>query len=52
VERVRRNARDQVADHRKLLRFVRAGDERGAVAELERHLAAAKTSVAARVVGG
>ncbi|MDQ1585692.1 MAG: hypothetical protein QOH80_1057 [Actinomycetota bacterium] len=52
VERVRRNARDQVADHRKLLRLVRAGDEQGAVAELERHLAAAKTSVAARVVGG
>jgi DNA-binding GntR family transcriptional regulator len=52
VERVRRNARDQVADHRKLLRLVRAGDEQEAVTELERHLAAAKTSVAARVVGG
>jgi DNA-binding GntR family transcriptional regulator len=51
VERVRRNARDQVADHRTLLRLVRVGDEQAAVAELERHLSAAKTSVAARVVG-
>jgi DNA-binding GntR family transcriptional regulator len=51
VERVRRNARDQVADHRRLLRLVRAGDETAAVAELERHLAAAQVSVAARVIG-
>lgn len=51
VERVRGNARDQVAAHRRLLRLVRAGDEQAAVAELERHLAAAETSVAARVIG-
>jgi DNA-binding GntR family transcriptional regulator len=51
VERVRRNAKDQVADHRRLLRLIRAGDEKAAVAELQRHLAAAKTSVAARVIG-
>jgi DNA-binding GntR family transcriptional regulator len=51
VERVRRNARDQVADHRRLLRLIRSGDEAAAVAELERHLAAAEVSVAARVIG-
>jgi len=51
VERVRRNARDQVADHRRLLKLIRSGDETAAVAELHRHLAAAKTSVAARVIG-
>ena len=51
VERVRRNARDQVADHRRLLKLIRAGDEAGAIAELHRHLAAAKTSVSARVIG-
>ena len=51
VERARRNTKDQVADHRRLLRLIRAGDEAAALAELHRHLAAAKTSVAARVVG-
>ena len=51
VERVRRNAKDQVADHRRLLRLIRSGDETAAVAELDRHLAAARTSVAARVIG-
>jgi DNA-binding GntR family transcriptional regulator len=50
VERARRNTKDQVADHRRLLRLIRSGDEAAALAELERHLAAAKTSVAARVV--
>ena len=51
VERARRNTKDQVADHRRLLRLIKAGDEAAALAELRRHLAAAKTSVAARVVG-
>jgi DNA-binding GntR family transcriptional regulator len=51
VERVRRNARDQVSDHRTLLRLLKGRDETAALAELERHLAAAKTSVAARVIG-
>ncbi len=50
VERARRNTKDQVADHRRLLRLIRSGDEAAALAELERHLAAAKTSVASRVV--
>ncbi len=50
VERARRNTKDQVADHRRLLRLIRSGDETGALAELEQHLAAAKTSVASRVV--
>jgi DNA-binding GntR family transcriptional regulator len=45
VERQRANARQQVAGHRKLLRLMKAGDTRGAIAELERHLAAARTSV-------
>jgi DNA-binding GntR family transcriptional regulator len=45
VERRRANARQQVADHRKLLRLMKAGDTRGALAELERHLTAARTSV-------
>jgi len=51
VERARRNARDQVADHRRLLRLIRSGDETAAIGELHRHLTAAKTSVAARVIG-
>ena len=51
VERVRRNARDQVADHRRLLKLIRSGDEAAAVTELHRHLVAAKASVAARVIG-
>jgi DNA-binding GntR family transcriptional regulator len=46
VERRRGNARAQVADHRRLLRLVKAGDARRAVAELGRHLAAAQESVA------
>jgi DNA-binding GntR family transcriptional regulator len=45
VERRRGNARQQVADHRRLLRLVRAGDTRAAVTELTRHLAAAQSSV-------
>ena len=51
VERARRNAKDQVTDHRRLLRLIRSRDEAAAVAELQRHLEAAATSVAARVVG-
>ena len=51
VERVRRNAKDQVADHRRLLRLIRSGDETAAIAELQKHLAAAKISVGARVIG-
>lgn len=52
VERVRRNARQQVADHRRLLSLLRSGDEAAAVAELTRHLTAARTSVAERLAGG
>jgi DNA-binding GntR family transcriptional regulator len=51
VERARRNARSQVADHRRLLTLMRAGDVDGAVAELESHLGSAATSVAERVIG-
>jgi DNA-binding GntR family transcriptional regulator len=49
VERQRGNARQQVADHRRLLRLVKAGDTRRAVAELSRHLSAAQASVAAQM---
>jgi len=52
VERARRNARTQVADHRRLLTLMRAGDGDAAVAELEAHLGSAATSVAERVTGG
>ena len=52
VERARRNARTQVADHRRLLTLMRAGDGDAAVAELEAHLGAAATSVAERVTRG
>jgi DNA-binding GntR family transcriptional regulator len=51
VERARRNARAQVADHRRLLTLMRSGDQAAAIAELERHLAAAAVSVADRVTG-
>ena len=51
VERARRNARSQVADHRRLLTLMRAGDVGGAVAELESHLGAAASSVAERFTG-
>jgi DNA-binding GntR family transcriptional regulator len=51
VERQRRNARQQVADHRRLVTLMRAGDEAAALAELERHLAAAAVSVTERVAG-
>ena len=52
VERARRNARSQVADHRRLLTLMRSGDEAAALAELARHLSAAAVSVAERVIGG
>ena len=51
VERARGNARSQVADHRRLLTLMRAGDEAAALTELQRHLAAAAVSVAGRVTG-
>lgn len=51
VERQRRNARQQVADHRRLLTLMRTGDEAGAIAALEAHLAAARVSVTERVHG-
>lgn len=50
VERTRRNARQQVADHRRLLTLMRSGDEAGAVTELTRHLSDARVSVSGRVV--
>jgi DNA-binding GntR family transcriptional regulator len=49
VDRDRRNARQQVAAHRKLLALLRAGDEKAAVTEIERHLHAARDSVTERV---
>jgi DNA-binding GntR family transcriptional regulator len=52
VERARRNARAQVADHRRLLTLMRSGDLAAAQAELERHLRAAAVSVVARVTRG
>jgi DNA-binding GntR family transcriptional regulator len=51
VERQRRNARAQVADHRRLLTLMRSGDEAAALAELDRHLVAARASVIERVAG-
>jgi DNA-binding GntR family transcriptional regulator len=51
VERARRNARSQVADHRRLLTLMRSGDVDAAVAELEAHLGAAASSVTERVIG-
>ena len=51
VERARRNARSQVADHRRLLTLMRSGDVEAAVAELEAHLGAAASSVTERVIG-
>ncbi len=51
VERARRNARSQVADHRRLLTLMRSGDPDSALAELERHLRAAAVSVTERVTG-
>lgn len=51
VERRRANARQQVAGHRKLLRLMRAGDARAALAEIERHLSAARMSVHEQVSG-
>jgi DNA-binding GntR family transcriptional regulator len=51
VERQRRNARQQVAAHRRLVTLMRGGDEAAALAELERHLAAAAVSVTERVAG-
>ncbi len=49
VERQRRNARQQVAGHRRLVSLMRSGDEVAALAELERHLVAARASVIERV---
>jgi DNA-binding GntR family transcriptional regulator len=49
VERQRRNARQQVADHRRLLTLMRSGDTDAALAELDRHLVAARSSVIERV---
>jgi len=51
VERARRNARTQVADHRRLLTLMRSGDDGAALAELDRHLRGAAVSVAERVIG-
>jgi DNA-binding GntR family transcriptional regulator len=49
VQRARRNARAQVADHRRLLSLMRAGDEAAALAELDRHLHGAAVSVGERL---
>lgn len=49
VDRARRNARVQVADHRRLVTLMRSGDPASATAALERHLRGAAVSVAERV---
>ena len=49
VERARRNARQQVDSHRRLLRLMQRGDVEAAVAELRAHLSSAQTSVTERV---
>lgn len=51
VERQRRNARQQVSAHRRLLTLMRAGDEHAALEELHAHLGAARLSVTERVRG-
>jgi DNA-binding GntR family transcriptional regulator len=51
VERRRANARQQVSAHRNLVRLMKAHDVPGSIAELERHLANARTSVAQQVLG-
>ncbi|MDP9444566.1 MAG: FCD domain-containing protein [Actinomycetota bacterium] len=45
VDRLRRNAREQVASHRELLTLLERGDLDATVAELERHLAGAERSL-------
>jgi DNA-binding GntR family transcriptional regulator len=50
VQRARRNARAQVADHRRLLSLMRAGDEAAVTAELDRHLRGAAVSVTERLL--
>jgi DNA-binding GntR family transcriptional regulator len=45
VDRIRRNARDQVASHRTLLTLLERGDVESAARELEDHLSHAETSM-------
>lgn len=45
VDRIRRNAAEQVHSHRHLLAMLEAGDVEAAAAELEEHLAHAETSM-------
>ncbi len=45
VDRIRRNAHEQVATHRALLNLLERGDVDAAAAELEQHLAHAETSM-------
>lgn len=45
VDRIRRNARDQVASHRTLLNLLERGDVERAAKELEHHLEHAETSM-------
>jgi len=45
VDRIRRNADDQVNAHAALVELLQTGDVEGAAAELERHLAHAETSM-------
>ncbi len=47
VDRIRRNAHDQVASHRALLSLLERGDVEAAATELEEHLAHAETSMLA-----
>ncbi len=45
MDRIRRNAPDQVASHRTLLTLLERGDVDTAARELEHHLAHAETSM-------
>jgi DNA-binding GntR family transcriptional regulator len=45
VDRIRRNAEQQVHSHASLLALLEAGDVEAAAAELERHLANAEASM-------
>ena len=45
VDRIRRNAEDQVNAHAALVELLQTGDVEGAVVELERHLTLAETSM-------
>ncbi|MGH3448386.1 MAG: GntR family transcriptional regulator [Nocardioidaceae bacterium] len=49
LDRTRRNLNEQVADHRKLVGLLEAGQDAAALEELDHHLAAAETSLLAAI---